>query len=292
MSEQKQNAAEIDLAYFFKPLGTLFKKTGDGLDYLGRKIRRNFWLFTIIVVLFAVVGFLARYYIKPAYQTQGIFISNILPGKYCSILLDNLNKLKGENNPILAQQLKISEEAAGDIQSIGMSSLRDTFVVERKDSALSVFNITLTLRSMHHLDTIQSALVNYLENNDYARKRKLVRRQSLQAMRENLNYRRQSLDSLKKIVSSSIVPRSQGTGIILGEPIDPVSIYQVELNYYREQLSIDQALAIIDGIEIIQPFYRLNQTNYPGYNRIMALVFITGLIFATLVIIFFGRRPK
>jgi hypothetical protein len=242
--------------------------------------------------MFAVAGYSARYFIKPSYQTQGIFLSNILPGKYCAILLENLNKLKGENNPILAQQLKISESAAVDIQSISMSSLRDTFVVDRKDSALSVFNITLMLGSMQHLDTIQAALVNYLENNEYARKRKEVRRQSLLAMRENLSFKRQSLDSLKKIVNSSIVPRSQGSGIILGEPIDPVSIYELELKYYREQLRIDEALAIIDSVEIIQPFYRLNQTNYPSYSQIAALLFIAGLIFASLFILLFGKNPK
>jgi len=293
MSEQKQNNAEIDLYYFFKPLGTALRKIGHGLDYASRKIRANALVFGIIVLLITLAGYSARYILKPSYQTKGIFVSNVLPGKYCAILLQNLNALKGEENrPVLAQRLKISNEAAEDIQSISMSNMRDTFLIEKKDSTLSLFNITLTLRSVQHLDTIQWALVNYLENNEYAIKRKEAKIKALEALKINLNHKLESLDSLKKIVNGSIMPRSQGTGIILGEPIDPVSVYQAEMGYYREQLTIDQALATIDNIEVIQPFFKLNHTNYPRYNWIMAWFFIASLVFAGSVVLLFGRRPK
>ena len=293
MSEQKQNNAEIDLYYFFKPLGTALRKIGQGIDFALRKFRANALIFGIIVLLITLAGYSARYILKPAYQTHGIFISNILPGKYCSILLQNLNAIKGEGNrPILAHQLKISNEAAEDILGISMSNMRDTFLIEKKDSTLSLFKITLTLRSIQHLDTIQWALVNYLENNEYAIKRKEARRRALELLKATLNSKLESLDSLKKIVNSSIVPRSQGNGIILGEPIDPVSVYQAEMGYYREQLNIDQALATIDNIEVIQPFLKLSHTNYPRYNRILQLFFIASLAVAGFVVLFFGRRPK
>lgn len=290
MSEQKQNNPEIDLLYFFKPLGTAFKKTGNVLDYAQRKINANKISFSLVVLLITLFGFSLRYVLPPAYKTQGIFVSNILPGKYCSILLGNLNKLKG--SPVLANQLKISDNVAADIQGIDLTTMRDTFLIDRKDSMLSLFTITLTLSSVQHLDSIQSALVNYLENNEYATKRKEARRKALQGMKANLNYKLQSLDSLKKIVNSSIIPRSEGKGIILGEPIDPVSIYQAELSYYREQLSIDQALATIDNIEILQPFFKLNQTNYPRYNWIMGWFFLISLALAPLFVLAFGRKPK
>jgi hypothetical protein len=292
MSEQKQNNAEIDLLYFFKPLGTVFKKIGNATLYIFRKIKANIILFGIIVLLITLAGFSLRYTINPSYQTEGIFVSNVLPGKYCSILLKNLNKLKGEKNLQLAQQLRINNEAAGDIQSISMSTMRDTFLIDKKDSTISLFKITLTLKSVQHLDTIQWGLVNYLENNEYAVKRKDARRKALEAMKANLNNKLEGLDSLKKIVNSSIIPRSEGKGIILGEPIDPVSIYQAEVGYYREQLNIDQALATIDNIEVIQPFLKLNHTNYPRYNWLMAWFFLTSLVIALLFVLAFGRKPK
>jgi len=292
MSEQKQNNAEIDLLYFFKPLGTVFKKIGDALLYIFRKIKANIILFGVIVLVITLAGYSLRYTIDPSYQTDGIFVSSVLPGKYCSILLKNLNKLKGEKNLLLAKQLKINNEAAGDIQSINMSTMRDTFLIDKRDSTISLFKITLTLRSVQQLDTIQWGLVNYLENNEYAMKRKDAKRKALEAMKTNLNYKLESLDSLKKIVNNSIIPRSEGKGIILGEPIDPVSIYQAELAYYREQLNIDQALATIDNIEVIQPFLKLDHTNYPRYNWLMTWFFLISLAIASLFVLVFGRRPK
>jgi len=293
MSEQKQNNAEIDLLYFFKPVGTAFKKIGNTLNYATRKLTANIILFAVIVLLITLAGYSLRYVLKPAYRTQGIFVSNILPGKYCSILLENLNNLKGEKNiPVLSNQLKISPGIAGDIQSIDLSTMRDTFLIEKRDSTLSLFKITLILNSVQYLDSIQWALVNYLENNEYTIKRKEAKIKALEAMKTNLNYKLQSLDSLKKIVNSSIIPRSNGQGIILGEPIDPVSIYQAEVAYYREQLNIDQALATIDNIEIIQPFFKLNQTNYPSYSRILQLSFLLSLAIALLVVLAFGKKPK
>ena len=293
MSEQKQNNPEIDLLYFFKPLGTVFKKAGNVLDYANRKLHANKVLFIVIIMIFTLAGYSLRYVLKPSYKTQGIFVSNILPGKYCSILLENLNKIIGEKNqPVLSNQLKVSNAVAGDIQAIELSAMRDTFLIDRRDSAISLFNISLTLSSVQHLDSIQWALVNYLENNEYTTKRKEARRRSLQAMKTNLNNKLQGLDSLKKLVNSSIVPRSQGQGIILGEPIDPVSIYEAEVGYYRELLNIDQSLATIDNIEVLQPFFKINQTNYPRYNWIMMQFFLWSLVVALIFVFVFGREPK
>lgn len=292
MSEQKQNNAEIDLLYFFRPVGIALQKTANVILYAFRKIVTNWIAFGIIVLLITAAGYSIRYMIKPSYQTEGIFISNILPGKYCSILLKNLNKLGGgENNPGLSHHLRISMEAAADIQSISMSAMRDTFLIEKKDSTLSLFKITLNLKKLDHLDTIQSALVNYLENNEYAVKRKEAKRKALEAIRENLRSKMQSLDSLKKIVTSSIIPRSEARGIILGQPIDPVSVYQAELSYTREQINIDRELATIDNIEVIQSFLRLSRPNYPNFTRLLIYYFLVSLIIATTIVLLFGKKP-
>lgn len=293
MSEQRPNQAEIDLYYFFKPVGTAIKKIWNGITYIERKISANLIVFLAIVLLGSLAGYFMRYIIKPSYETGGIFVSNILPGKYCSILLKNLNSIKGgANDPVLAQELNIPVEAAQDIQSIRMADMRDTFLIEKKDSTLSLFKITLRLASVVHLDTIQWGLVNYLENNEYALKRKEAKIKALLALKENLSIKMQSLDSLKKIVNNSIVPRSEARGIILGEPVDPVSIYHVEMGYYKEQLNIDQALVTIDNIEVIQPFFKINRPNYPRYNWIALKYFLVSLAIATIVVLLLGKKPR
>jgi len=294
MNDKTQNnPAEIDLFYFFRPLSRLFKKAGAGLVYSVRKMFYNKFLFASVVIILTLAGFSLRYILPPGFETQGIFISNTLSGRYCSLLLKNLNKLKSdENRPILAQQLGLSLEAAKDIRSIRLSSMSDTFALQKKDTTLSLFRITLILASMDHLPDIQKALVNYLENNEYAMKRKEARRKALESLKTTLDHKLESLDSLKNIVNSSIIPRSEGKGIILGEPVNPVSVYQAEIAYYKEQLVIDEALATIDNIEIVQPFFKLNKTNYPRYNFMMAISFLASLFIAYLAVLGFGRIPR
>ena len=291
--KQQNNPAEIDLLYFFRPLGNLFKSIGNGIVLFFKKIQANKILFATAVFVISTGGFSLRYFLKPAYQTEGMFVSSVLPSKYCSLLLSNLKKLQGEQNaPLLSRQISIPAEACSDILSITMLPMRDTFSLDRRDTALSLFRIRLVLKKMDNLDTIQWGLVNYLENNAYALKRKEARINSLKALKIELNKKIESLDSLKKIINSSIVPRSEGKGIILGEPIDPVSVYQAEMGYYKEKLGIDQSLATIDNIEIIQPFFNVSRYNYPDFNKYFIYSFLAALVAASIIILLFGKKLK
>lgn len=286
------NPAEIDLLYFFRPFGKGIIKIWNALVYSFRKVFYNKILFAAVVLITTIAGYSLRFLIPPAFQTQGIFVSNVLSGKFCSVLLKNLNSLKSEENkPELAVRLGLSLDATLDISSITLKNMRDTFTLEKRDTALSVFTVTLVLKRMDHLDSIQWALVNYLENNEFAVKRKQARRNALEKLRETLSTKLESLDSLKQIVNSSIIPRSEGRGIILGEPVNPVSVYQAEIAYYKEQLAIDEALATIDNIEIIQPFFKINRPNHPRYNYMMAVSFVIGLFLAFIVVLWLGKKP-
>jgi hypothetical protein len=287
--KQQNNPAEIDLFYFFKPISNVLRKFGLGVRYYFMILKTNKLLFAGIVLVITLAGFSLRYIIPPAYQTEGIFGSHILPAKYCALLLNNLDKLKSKKNmPLLAHHLKISPDAADDILSLNLLTTEDTL----ESKYFTLFRINLIVNSMQNLDTIQWGLINYLENNEYAIKRKDAKRKALESLKATLNIKLESLDSLKKIVNNSIIPRSEGRGIIMGESIDPISVYQAEVAYYKEQLNIDQALATIDNIEIIQPFLKIIQYNYPRYNRMLLSFFFLSLIIAMLVTPFLGRKPK
>ena len=293
--KQQNNPAEIDLFDFFRPISNALRKLGLGLRYYFMILKTNKLLFAGIVLVITVAGFSLRYIIPPAYQTEGIFGSHILPVKYCALLLNNLDKLKSKKNmPLLAHHLKISPDAADDILSINLLPTEDSLnkLDTPENKVFRLFRIKLIVNNMENLDTIQWGLINYLENNEYAIKRKDAKRKALESLKATLNKKLESLDSLKKILNSSIIPRSEGKGIILGEAINPISVYHAEIIYYKEQLNIDQALATINNIEIIQPFLKINQYNYPRYNRMLLSFFFLSLIIAMLVTPFLGRKPK
>jgi hypothetical protein len=295
MEQKRHNSSdEIDLMYFFRPVSNAFKKLWSLAGYWIMMLAFNRYLFAGILLLGTLAGYCLRYVIKPAYSTEAIFTSDMLPARYCTTLLGNLNELRKPGNiPELARQLNISENAAWQIQGLTAStSPKDTFVVERRDSSMSVFRVTLVLADIRYVEEIQRGLVSYLENNDHARRRKEAKIKHIQSLRAALDANIVSLDSLRKLVNSSIVPRSQGQGIILGEPINPVSIYQAEMSYLKERLHLEERLASIDHIEVLQPFFKLSEKNTPDYDKMLKYAFALSFLFAVLIVPIVGRRPK
>lgn len=295
MEQKRTNSPEeIDLLYFFRPVSNAFKRAGNwSLDFV-RLLAYNRFLFVAILLIGSAAGYCLRYFIKPAYKTEAIFISDMIPARYCTNLIQNLNELRRPGNiPELARTLDIPQEAAWQIQGIiPTAAPKDTFVVEKRDSSMSLFRITLVLSNMQHIQAIQDGLVRYLENNDYVRKRKEARLNNLVKQKADLEQRVKNLDSLRILVTNSVVPRSQGQGIILGEPINPVSVYQAEVSYLRDQLNIQERIATIDNIEVLQPFFKLGEYNHPDYDKYLTYAFIASFLFGLLVVLLIGRRPK
>ena len=292
--KQQHSSEEIDLLYFFRPLTDAFKKAVAFAGYYIRLLAHNRYLFTAILIAGALAGYCLRFVIAPSYKTEAIFVSDMLPATYCTGLLENLNQLRRPGNiPILAQKLNISVDAASQIRGITPFTLpQDTFAFERKDTNVAVFRVSLILHDMRFVEEIQQGLVNYLENNEFAHNRKMARVATYREQIAALEMKLKSLDSLRQLVNSSIVPRSQGQGIILGEPINPVPIYQAEVSYLRDVLVMKERLATIDLIEVLQPFFKLNEHNNPNYDRMLNWAFLLTFLFGLAVIPLIGRRLK
>ncbi len=287
MSEHiKPTTEEIDLFTFLKPVADTFKKAFSIVGMYLSLVFQNGLLLIVITALTSVLGFSLRFILPKAYKVEAVFVSHELPAKVCTILLNNLEELTAsrKDKPVLAKKLNISNETAAGIIKIRASLMKDSFFVNDKDTIRNFFTVSLICNDALLTDFIQKGIVQYLEDNGYALKRKNTKKQSLLALKENLSIKINSLDSLKSIVNNSITPRSQGQGIILGEPVDPVSIYQAEIAYYREQLDIDMLLTTLDNIEIVQPFTATIKPNYPRFNLILFYFFLAGIVLAMIVI--------
>ena len=295
MEQKRPNSSEeIDLLYFFRPVGNAFKRLLSFIHDYVRLVAYNRYLFALILLVGSIGGYCLRYIIKPNYKTSAILISEMLPSRYCTALLSNLNELRRPGNiPELAKTLHIGLDAAYQIQGIEASaSPRDTFALEKRDSSMSVFKVTLTLTEVNNLDEIEKGIVNYLENNEYVNKRKEARIKNMLAQLADLDQKLRSLDSLRQIVNSSVIPRSQGQGIILGEPINPVSVYQAEMAYLRDRLNLQERLSTIEHIEVLQPFLRVHEHNNPDYEKMVTYAFIASFLFGLAIMPFIGRKPK
>jgi hypothetical protein len=297
-TKNNKSSDEIDLLYFFSPLIRGFRNLQSGFIGYMHNLQRKRFIFVSIFLLIAIIGFLLRYFIPKYYKTNAILISYNLPADFCSIMIDNLQPLTSSlsNTPILAQQLNIPESLAAGIHSISSESLDSLSIINEKDSTGSAFRmnttgsafkINIVVKPKTNISEIQKGLQYFLENNEFSLKRKEAKRKTLEALKNNFILRGKSLDSLKGIVNSFIIPRRTEQGSVLGEPVSPIQVYELQEDYYRQQLDIEAELALLRNIEVVQPFFRSNNSNYPDFNELffysLLIALLMGLIITPLV---------
>lgn len=289
----KKSPDEIDLLYFFNPLFRGAKRLGAGFSAYLSLLKRNAVVFLLILFTVAGIGFLLRYVLPKYYKSDAVFASYNLPGDYGTLMIKSLQNQIGEaeNVPTLAKQMNIP---AGDVAAIRSLSAEpaDSFItVNGSDTTVaSAFRVELTAMNTGSIPKIQEGLFYFLENNEFARRRKEARRRTLESLKANFIQKSRGLDSLNVLLSTAIVPRSSGQGIILGEPISPVDVYELQETYYRQQLKTEEELALLQNVEIIQPFYATNASNYPDFNELFMYSVLIGLGLALLLTPVIGKR--
>jgi hypothetical protein len=273
------NPEEIDIISLLRSIGQVFKT-------LIKIILKNWLIITAIMVVFVGLGYFSRYILPKKYDTDAIILTHEVPAEVCIMQLQNLNKLihNKEDFALLANRLRISREDAEEIANLSAEKIAG----EHQDSSGQFFTIHLRITDKTVLDTVQAGIIHFLENNQYSAIRKETKRASLNKLKLNLEKNIQSLDSLKTALSTGIIPKNYGQGIILGEPINPVSIYQADVALFKEQLKIYENLERLDNIEIIQPFIKIEKSNYFNFNRIILYSLLCGLIMAGIVVL--GRE--
>lgn len=292
VSNPKQNE-EIDLVYFFRPIGNLFTNMGKAISGWFKNIKNNFRIVVYSVVLFGLLGLAARFVLPKRYKTDGIFLSRVLTSGISLNIIKDLNENVGvtENLRVVTEKLNLSDKDAKGIVSIKLKDMSDTLRLNNDDSLATTLRITLIVKDTALFEKVQKGIINLFENNDYALKRKQIRLENLIELKKNLDLKINSLDTLKNIVSSSIIPKSQGQGnVFLGEPINPVSVYEREVSYFREQLFLNEQIKNINTFEIIRPFTKIYKPNSPDFLLIQAIALGVGLLLGLFFAPVFGKK--
>jgi len=283
---------EIDLLHFLQPLTRLLQKIWEGIKYYFLKLRANSILFFSIIALVALAGAGIRFVKKPVYETDAIFVSHIIPAEVCKDMLTKLN------SPYLSlgRELKISDAAAGTIEDIDVKKMESINLHRTYDSLLYFNNDTLPtiqvkliIQNFDYIDTIQRALIGYLDFSPYSQSRTMARREALLSLRANLIKKIESMDSVQLLVNNSLQYKRDYAN---GDPINPMEGYEATLRYNKQKIAIDQELTTMDNIELLQPFIRYQKSNYPNYLQLFLLAVCVGLGLALVVTPLLGKKPK
>jgi hypothetical protein len=285
--KQPTHSEEIDLASLFRPVTQFFRPIFDRIGRHFAALRANIFLFIGLFLLISALGYCLRYVIPRAYETEGVFASRYLPVKYCQLIAEDLDDHVGE--PVLSEELHIGGDVAENITRIRLIPVTD--LIDSRDSSIQSFVLRLHLKKMDDVDSIQRGLIEYFDNNEYTLRREEDKRNSMLALRTNVTAKIASLDSLTQIVNSSVIPRSTGQGIILGQPVDPVNVYKAQDSFYIQKVNIETELAHINNIETVHSFLKFSEPNYPHIRMLILIALGAGLLLAFFLTPALGRKP-
>jgi hypothetical protein len=246
----------------------------------------------VVFMAIAISISLGFYYLKKPYYTSALSIAHIrFDNDYCYEMITNLNSYinVNNNNKELAEKLSIGINYAKEIKDIKYKTLNN-IIARRYADSMSVmlpFLVEVEVYDNEILDTLQKGILSYLEANEYATKRKLLEKESLDKIEQRMHAEIREMDSLKKIVSQSIIPRSTGNGIILGEPIDPVAVYKKAMESYEKLLMINRKQVLNNSFEITIGFAK--SSKIAGLGKLWYYL-IGSLVGYTIGILFLVRK--
>jgi hypothetical protein len=176
-------------------------------------------------------------------------------------LSQNLDEGGSNASVSLAKTLKLEVSEAKKLKSIKYLDANKNIAKKYEDSAsvFLPFKVEVEVYDNSVLPKLQTSILNYLESNEYAQKLKEIESQSIAKTEIRILDEIKEIDSLKRIVNSSILPRGTGNGVIVGEPVNPVSIYDKAMKSYLQLMDLNKQKNLNNSFEVIVGFSENNK---------------------------------
>ncbi|HOZ87965.1 MAG TPA: hypothetical protein PL029_09410 [Bacteroidia bacterium] len=285
MESNKQD--DLDVVYVMGAAKRGVQNFGTSIVNLFEFSIRNFMKLLIFMVLGLGIGF-GLYSLKTPYYEADFTVSHIrFENDYCGELIRNLNAAINhkEENVTLAEKLKMDGPSAARVKHIAYRPLNEHMAKVFADS-LSVFlpfRVEVEVYDNGVLPLLQTSILNYLESNEYAVAMKEIDRKTLDLVEKRVKGEIDEIDSLKRIVSRSIIPRSSGSGIILGEAMKPVDIYKHSMASYEKLMEVNKKQVLNKSFQLMIGYTKSNaEGGLPRWAHLLIgilLGYIVGVIF-------------
>ncbi len=327
--KQVPNSDEIDLGVLFSKIGDFFKNMGLGflrfLALLRRIPLENKPSFIILIAASIIVGISYSTFLKKKfYSTTMILSSEYLNKRIVDNTIEKLNLLTDEDDKKgLASVLQISNELAKNIHDfeakpfvaeselIELEVLKEQLknfqsdnknekviqqVIERIEiENRHAFEITVRVYNPTVVRELETALVSYLRNNDYLKKRVEITKSNLLARKQKLVGESQKLDSLKAVIyanyqNMAAQSRQGSNNVILSDKAvtNPIEIFKEDIDLYNEIQSIDRFLYLQDDFEVVDGFTEFSKPTSPGPIRTFGYAILIAIGLGYLLVALFS----
>ncbi len=316
--KQISNSDEIDLGALFSKIGDFFKNIGLGflrfLALLRRIPLENKSSFIVLIAAALIVGISYSTFLnKKFYSTTMILNSEYLNKRIIDNTIEKLNLLAEEDNKKgLANVLQISDSLAENIHDfeakpfvdeseiIELELLKEQLknaqtdnknekVIEQVIKRIGIenrhaFEITVRVYNPTVVRELEIALVNYLKNNDYLKKRVEITKSNMLARKQKLIGESQKLDSLKSVIyanyqSMAAQSRQGSNNVILSDKAvtNPIEIFNQDITLYNEIQTIDRFLYLQNDFELVDGFTEFSKPSSAGTAKISVIAFLIAI---------------
>ncbi|MCS6795281.1 MAG: hypothetical protein NZ516_04910 [Raineya sp.] len=264
-NSQPQTYEEIDLVELVLKIYKFFKK--------------RILLILLVTLVCVGIGVLGSFVVfQPRYQTTMIFQSRSMTASEVVGVVGTLNNLAREENYEEMQKLTgLPREISKYIVKLEAAPNREIQKnIEkdiRRDSTLA---LTIETLDNENLDKIQQGLVSYFESLPYVQKHKQIFKEGNERVLAQIQQEIKHLDSLKKIVESSIFIKNS---FILNTSGD-ISKKIIELR--EKENEVRKELAFPDDIKVIKGFTRYQKPRKFSIRDTLWVSAFVGLILGIL----------
>jgi hypothetical protein len=261
------------------------------------------------------IGFYFHKVSNPTFKTRMLINATETDYSILSGLLGSLQDLADEQNyAALADALKIKQEIAQTIISIKAvdklvvlkdlsaqqnkefkpgkdetqksSKERDKEIFQLKDQK---FAVELSLTNNSNFGTLENAIINYLRQNEYMKKKVNLKRTFLTQKKQKIQKEIKELDSLKHNITKLFTQKDQNVEIT--DPGTIARLYQQAIKLKEEELAIDTTLALVDNVQIIEGFVKFNNPSIKVTKRIKTGFYLGFGMWVMLILWLDVRKP-
>ena len=255
MSEKNQLAEDyITLSGFEKSAKNFLRFFFWFLYYLKTVLFKSKYYVLTGLIIGLLLGYL--YYVtRPVYYKVSMVVEfNELTKRNYAEMLDQLNKLTG-STARLSKELNVSPEVAANITSFDSRNLNnDPLREDTSTRKYQSFKIILGLRSNEIADTLEKAVVNYLNNSPFLKKIKIEQKKITVEKLAFINSDLNKMDSLKVAYNNFVSRPNMAT--FYNNAFNPAELYEQsallakERDILKRWLAMDtEAVTILDGFK-------------------------------------------
>lgn len=228
-----------------------------------------------------LVGLAGYFILPPIYESQMVFVSDILTTSYANELTYGIKELISEDNDsLLADRFSISVAQASSLKSIKLESLS---AVVNGSLVQTTFAVRVKTKERSIFPDLQLGIIAYLRNNEYVKPRVRQRETMYKTLIGKLDIEINSLDSLKDRFVKGKPISSTGSGMLL---VDPANIYPTLVDLTRQKLEYQNSLELFNSIQLIDGFTPFKDPVFPKLWLSLLLGFAAGFLLTLMILIF------